>query len=239
MTVERSDIELREVKLLAGDAMEFSGYGAVFGNVDSHGDVIVRGAFSETLSIAKKSNRWPAMLLQHGGMGFSPEGMTPIGIWTSLEEDDYGLKVTGKLADTPRGREAYALLKMDPRPAIDSLSIGFRIKEFELRTRPEDPRRKLKKVDLLEISLVTFASNPKAKISDVKLDPRTLESALRSEVGLSSATAVKVVGLLKKHLRDGDEPVSADGQRDAKSDAKLEETLRRNIATLRSIQNGR
>ena len=57
------------------------------------------------------------MLMQHGGWGIGADDMTPVGIWTSLAEDGIGLKVEGKLADTPRGREAYALLKMTPRPA--------------------------------------------------------------------------------------------------------------------------
>ena len=96
--------------------MTFDGYGAVFGNVDSYGDVIQPGAFAESLAQSAKSGVWPAMLLQHGGWGMGAEDMTPIGIWTSLSEDGVGLKVSGKLADTARGREAYALLKMQPGP---------------------------------------------------------------------------------------------------------------------------
>ena len=68
----RGDFALRDVKFAAADgaeAMTFKGYGAIFGNVDSYGDVIVQGAFKRTLRDAKRDNNLPAMLLQHGGWG--------------------------------------------------------------------------------------------------------------------------------------------------------------------------
>jgi hypothetical protein len=108
--MRHSEFNLGEIKFAAGDGAEartFSGYGAVFNNVDSYGDVIDPGAFKKTLSEAKKSDAWPAMLLQHGGFGFNADDMTPIGIWTEMDEDENGLKITGKLADTQRGNEVY------------------------------------------------------------------------------------------------------------------------------------
>src|SRR5262245_57774079 len=107
-SIQRSAFDL-ELKLAGSDAaqMTFAGYGAVFGNVDAYGDVIQRGAFSDTLRDAHKSGRIPPLLLQHGGWQIDSESMTPIGIWTGLEEDETGLRVEGKLADTPRGREAF------------------------------------------------------------------------------------------------------------------------------------
>lgn len=194
---ERSACSLRDVKLAPPDTegMTFSGYGAVFGNVDSYGDVIQPGAFADTLSNAQKSGSWPAMLLQHGGMGVSADDMTPIGIWTGLSEDGHGLKVEGKFADTARGREAYALLKMQPRPAIDGLSIGYIAKEWAQRSKPEEPRRTLKKVELLEVSLVTFPANGKARVSAVKsLDnERDTERWLMQDAGLSRREARIVI----------------------------------------------
>src|SRR5689334_78429 len=111
------------------DAMTFAGYGAVFGNIDSYGDVIARGAFSSWLGdVDSKRQPWPAMLSQHGGFGVSSDDMTPVGVWTELSEDTTGLRVKGKLADTPRGREIYTLMKMKPA-AIKGLSIGYIAKE--------------------------------------------------------------------------------------------------------------
>lgn len=204
MAIERSSFNLRELKLAPSESKEmtFEGYGAVFGNVDSYGDVIQPGAFAESLAASAQSQVWPAMLLQHGGYGFGAEDMTPIGIWTSLSEDGVGLKVTGKLADTSRGREAYALLKMEPRPAISGLSIGYIAKEWQQRSKPEEPRRTLKKVDLLEVSLVTFPANGKARISAVKsLDEvaslRELEAYLREVGGFSKSEAIAIVSKAK------------------------------------------
>jgi len=213
----------------AGDAaaMEFSGYGAVFGNVDSYGDVIAPGAFAETLREAKGSGVWPAMLLQHGGglMG-SAEDMTPIGIWTQLEEDSHGLKVSGKLADTSRGRDLYTLMKMQPRSAINGLSIGYSPVEWATRTNPDEPRRTLKRVKLWEVSPVTFPANGKARVSDVKsATPSEIERTLRDAMGLSRAEA-------KAFMAEGFAGLKH--QRDAGGDSEeLAALVRRNITTLK------
>jgi len=209
-------------------AMTFSGYGAVFGNVDSYGDVLAAGCFAETLREAKGSGIWPAMLLQHGGgmFGGTAEDMTPIGIWTAMEEDNKGLVVEGKLADIPRGRDLYTLMKMQPRSAINGLSIGYVPVEWSVRTKPEEPRRTLKKVKLWEVSPVTFPANSKARVTDVKTAaPSEIERLLR-DAGLSSAEAKAFMakgfnGL--KGVRDAAEVADAD---------ELAALLRRNITTL-------
>lgn len=225
--IERHFVGLGEIKAVSDDEnedMTFSGYGAVFGNVDSYGDVIAKGAFAETLKLAKKSGVWPVMLSQHGGM-FGDDA-TPIGIYTEIREDDTGLWVEGKLANTPRGKEAYELLKMKPRPAYNGLSIGFRVKNSTEGTKPEEPRRTINSVDLLEVSLVTFPANDKARVLNVKneFNPRELEDGLR-DAGLSRADSVKAVAVLKSMLRrDGAVPETdpCDGEAEAKArDAEL------------------
>lgn len=178
-------------------AMSFSGYGAVFGNVDAHGDVIEPGAFSQFLAdLQAKKAAWPAMLSQHGGWQMTAEDMTPIGVWADFAEDGHGLKVTGQLADTPRGREMYALMKMAPRPAIDGMSIGYIAKEWEPRTKPEEPKRRLKRIDLVEVSLVTRPANGKARVSAVKgegMTERDFERLLTRDAGLSRSEAQVVI----------------------------------------------
>lgn len=190
---------LRELKFAADEgaqAMSFTGYGAVFGNVDSYGDVIEAGAFSKFLADVKSGNQpWPAMLSQHGGWQMSAEDMTPIGVWTDFAEDGHGLKVTGQLADTPRGIEMYKLMKMSPRPAIDGMSIGYIAKEWEPRSKPEDPKRKLKRIDLIEVSIVTRPANGKARVESVKNDwtERDFERLLTRDAGLSRSDALVVI----------------------------------------------
>lgn len=190
---------LRELKFAADEgaqAMSFTGYGAVFGNVDSYGDVIEAGAFSKFLADVKAGNQpWPAMLSQHGGWQMSAEDMTPIGVWTAFAEDGHGLKVTGQLADTPRGLEMYKLMKMSPRPAIDGMSIGYIAKEWEPRSKPEDPKRKLKRIDLIEVSMVTRPANGKTRVESVKNDwtERDFERLLTRDAGLSRSEALVVI----------------------------------------------
>jgi hypothetical protein len=228
MTIERMSVSLGEVKLAGADGdMTFSGYGAVFGNVDSYGDVIAKGAFKKTLADAKKSGIWPAMLSQHGGM--FGEDCTPIGVWTEMREDDVGLYVEGKLANTEKGKEAYELLKMTPRPAYSGLSIGFRAVDWAMQTKPEEPRRTLNAVDLLEVSLVTFPANTKARITSVKneFNPRIVEDGLR-EAGLSRSDSVKAVAVFKSMLlRDEAEPGTAPRDEDGSAELRsLAERIR-------------
>ena len=225
MTIEHMSVLLGEIKLAdaADEAKEmtFAGYGAVFGNVDSYGDVLEPGAFTATVKEAKSSGNWPAMLASHNGYSM------PIGVWTDMKEDSRGLWVEGKLANTERGREVYELLKMQPRPALSGLSIGYVARDYTLhqRTKSEEPRRKLKTVDLMEVSFVTFPANGKARVVSVKSEfqPRELEDGLR-EAGLSRADSVKAVSVIKSILqREAGEPESDPRDEDAAAEAKSTE----------------
>lgn len=220
---------LRDLKLApdgaGGSSMTFTGYGAVFNNVDSYGDVIVPGAFAQFISDAKAGRQpWPAMLSQHGGWGMGADDLTPVGIWNDLSEDGVGLKVEGKLADTPRGRDLHTLMKMDPRPAIDGLSIGYIPKEWEPRSKPEEPRRRLKRIDVIEISPVTFPANRLARVASVKsvdelLTLADIEDYLRDAGGFSRGEAKGLIARIK-----------AAGPREA--DAGADENLARFVREL-------
>lgn len=213
--MQRLDVGF-EVKL-AGDpdaGMTFSGYGAVFGNLDSYGDVIAKGAFRNTLRDARKSGIWPAMLSQHGSFLGGDDNM-PIGVWTEMVEDDTGLKVEGRLADTTRGRDVYTLLKMQPRPAINGLSIGFMPKAWDSRTKPEEPRRTLREVRLLEVSLVTFPANERARVTSVKSADeirtiREFEAFLRDAGGFSRDAAKAIAAGGFKATTDPRDEADAD-----------------------------
>lgn len=210
MHIERKRVAFTEILVeekqdgAATEEMRFKGYGAVFGNVDSYGDVIEQGAFEKTLKAAQKSGDFPSMLLQHGGWGMTAQDMMPVGVWDSLQEDSKGLASEGILAPIQRGIEAYTLLKMKPRPAITGLSIGYIPKKFTVGTKPEEPRRKLHEVDLLEISLVTWPANGKARISSVKsggdFTEREFEQFMQ-DAGLSRKEARVVMTHGFRHLK--------------------------------------
>lgn len=210
------------------NTMSFEGYGAVFGNIDAYGDVIEPGAFAAYLSDAQNEKQaWPSMLLQHGGWGMTAEDMMPAGVWTDLGEDGKGLKSAGTLAEIQKSRDAYTLMKMKPRPAIDGLSIGYYAREWSERSKPEDPRRTLKRIDLVEISLVTFPANGKARVSGVKSigeTEREIENWLTRDAGFSRREARIAINQGFKSLI---------GKQDAAGElGELAEMIRRNTQTL-------
>ena len=138
----------------------FEGYASLFGVADMSRDVVEPGAFRE--SLARRGARGVKLLWQH-------DPSTPIGRWLSLVEDARGLKVSGRLSlAVTRARELHALMR---EGAIDGLSIGFRTERF--RTDPANGQRRLLKIDLWEVSLVTFPMLPGARVSAVKSAGKT------------------------------------------------------------------
>ena len=133
---------------------EFSGYAAVFGNVDSGGDIIEKGAFTKT--IAEDFARIK-ILSQHNSYDL------PIGKPLELREDEKGLYIRGKISDTQTGRDIRTLLKDG---VLAELSIGYDAVDFEWDG--DSGIRHLKEIKLWEVSIVTWAMNDQAKINDVK-----------------------------------------------------------------------
>lgn len=145
------------IKAISEDGL-FSGYGSVFGVVDSYGESVEPGAFAASLAAIQQRGRPVPVLWQH-------RSAQPIGIYTKLVEDDKGLYVEGKLLkdDVQQAKEAYALMSAG---AVSGLSIGYYVTDdsFDEKTRV----RKLKGLDLVEISLVTFPANEEARVDAVK-----------------------------------------------------------------------
>lgn len=178
-----------EVKSINDDGT-VEGYGSVFGVKDSYSDIIQKGAFENSIKTHQTGKSMPALLWQH-------DSSQPIGVWTEMSEDDNGLKVKGRLAmDTEKGKEAYSLLKMG---AISGLSIGY-ITNAYLYDEKTDVRT-LTDVDLWEVSLVTFPSNTKARVTHVKSadDAQTLKDAERilRDSGFSKQDATSFVSRVK------------------------------------------
>ena len=143
----------------AGDgAMLVEGYGAYFNNIDGYGDVIVPGAFADTLAASQSAGKTIPMLYQH-------QSDKVAGIWTHLAEDGRGLAVKGRLLPTTLGRDTYIEMK---EKAVTGLSIGFTTLDSSPRVNASDPKRTIKKVHLWEVSPVTFPANDKARVTDVK-----------------------------------------------------------------------
>jgi len=167
-----------------GDDGIFEGYGAIFGNEDSWGDIISPGAFVKTLADYQAKCRKPKMLWQH-------DRKEIIGTWETITEDDKGLFVKGRLFkdEIGRAKEAYALVKAGE---LDGLSIGFYARDYSIDEK--NWVRTIKEAELLEISLVTFPANEDALVSAVKAAStiktiRQFEEFLRDEGGYSAKEA--------------------------------------------------
>lgn len=200
-----------------GDDGSVSGYASVFNVVDSYRELVMPGAFKTSLADAKRAKRSIKMLYQH-------DPYQPIGVWNVVQEDSTGLHVDGRLLIdvSPKAAEVYGLVR---ERAIDELSIGYR----EIETVKLPNALGLKKLDLKEVSIVTFgALGRAAHIDEIKSileggqmpTVREFEGLLR-DAGFSRSKAEAIAASAKPHLRG--EP-----------GAKADEEMRRFINALRA-----
>jgi len=196
MKLKQKDFTLN-VKEISEDGT-FTGYGSVFDVVDSYRDIVAKGAFVKSLNKHKEKGTMPALLWQHNSA-------EPLGVFTSMEEDDIGLKLTGQIAmKTQRGAEAYELMKMK---AVSGLSIGFvpQVETFDKKSGITT----LTEVDLWETSLVTFPANDEARVDGVKSIEqlsciKDVEAHLRDS-GMSKRESQAVISRVKSLARSDSE----------------------------------
>ncbi|MGE3710745.1 MAG: HK97 family phage prohead protease [Hyphomicrobiaceae bacterium] len=162
---------------------EFQGYASLFNREDLGHDIVLPGAFRE--SLVERGAAGIKMLFQH-------DPAQPVGVWTKVKEDARGLWVHGRLmTEVARAREVLALMRAG---AIDGLSIGFRMIKGH---RDRFGVRRLEKVDLWEVSIVTFPMQPGARVSAVESDPfrgrapttREFERWLTQDAGFTRSEA--------------------------------------------------
>ena len=192
----KRDIQYRTMLIRADGEDErsgFTGHASVFGNIDSYGTAIAKGAFKK--SIKERGDRIP-VLWQH-------DSYIPIGKPTELKEDATGLYVDASIVtDTTYGRDAMALLKQG---VPLGLSIGFETIKSRAYEEADDDAldwseapsffatpdgrqyvRVIEEVRLWEFSVVTFPANEQATIDDVR-----------------SLAEVDLLSTLTEALRDG------------------------------------
>lgn len=129
-----------------------SGYASVFNAKDHQGDVILPGAFEQSVKEHNNNVRKIRLLWQH-------ESAQPIGTIDKIHEDSHGLYFDASInCMVAKGKEAAALLNQG---AVDSTSIGFTTLESSFNKLGT---RLISQVSLWEISVVTFAANDQAKI---------------------------------------------------------------------------
>lgn len=204
-----------EIKALGEDGT-FEGYASTFGGIDAYDDTIEPGAFTET--IAQKT---PALLWQH-------DSGDVIGVIDKLREDGYGLYMKAHLLieDISKAKEAHILLKAK---ALSGLSIGYVPVEYWYEKNDKarwGEVRHLKKIDLWEISIVTFPADSGAGVTGVKsfsdMGIREIEDTLR-DAGLSRREAKSLISRCKEFQRDAENGAD-DGNTEIKS--ALEDLLK-------------
>ncbi len=186
------------------DSFEWSGYVAGYGNVDSYGDVIVKGAFAKTIG-----KTVPAMF----------EHSTIVGKMKAIREDEYGLAVEGKMlpkdAQNPRVGDVSAMLRWmmsndDKFGSIDyKMSVGVRVIKSSNGEMGGQKVKFLEELELVEGSVVMFPANENAIITNFKSDSflavsdiekmseRELEAAFKSGVKMSDNLAKSVISKIK------------------------------------------
>lgn len=194
------DITLTDAELKFDAARNglFEGYASTFGGVDEYNDTIVAGAYKDTLARKK-----PMMFYGH-----NPGRV--IGKWIHAAEDTKGLHVVGEL--TPGNSDAQDVYASMKHGALSGMSIGFRVPKGGAEEK--DGRRFLKKIDLIEISVVSLPADHAAQINSVKSSIDSIaklsdcEDILR-EAGFSKSDAVAFIARTKAVAQGEPEELAA------------------------------
>jgi hypothetical protein len=185
-------IETKEISEGGRKFSTFKGYASTFGNIDRVKDVVVKGAFIESLKIMIPELLW----------GHDWEN-PPIGVLTKCYEDDKGLYIEAKMPlddDFVRGR----IVPQMKVGSIKTMSIGYSTDDYNYDENSGICY--LMKLTLWEVSLVTIPANSQAIVTDMKSlkdvsNLRELEAYLKN-YGHSRKECVIIISKLKEFMRD-------------------------------------
>lgn len=154
--------QLFEAKAADNDQGEFSGIASVYGVEDLGGDVVVKGAFTKTIS----ENPVIPILNHH-----KPDQVIGMG---EVKEWQGKLMLKGKLdMEDPAAREIFRKMKTDllgnGKKMIDGLSIGYKTIKSSFQEVEDRLVRHLQEVKLFEVSIVTFPMQLQARMKQQAL----------------------------------------------------------------------
>ena len=187
-----------EVRAEDGKAAKISGYAARFNepSVFMYGfrERILPGAFADSLRDHDQRALW-----QHDTarvLGRVKAGT--LRLW----EDDQGLRFELDPPDTSDGRDAVTLIA---RGDVDQMSFGFNV-AMDGDTWAEDdqgmPMRSLRKVNLMEISPVTWPAYPTTTVDLMRSAPEWVQRALQpAGDDIASGTARARLNRLRRTLQ--------------------------------------
>jgi hypothetical protein len=166
---ERKSLALVEAKVAGDGTGTVEGLASTFGNVDSYGDTVERGAYLDTI---------PGFLVD-GFVAWAHDWENPVATPTSAVETERGLYLTAAFHSDPAAQRARTIAaERLERGKSMGLSIGYEALEWEMR-KVETPYRGpygeltdmvrvLKKIKLFEVSLVTVPADESARVTGAK-----------------------------------------------------------------------
>jgi HK97 family phage prohead protease len=160
-----------EVKALDEAAGTITLYAAIFGNLDRQGDIIEPGAFRNLPEFV--ADGW--LDLNHHNYSL------PIGTIEAATQDAKGLLVTARFHTTEEAQKCRTVVRerMDRGKTV-KCSIGYRTIDAAFEQRDGDMVRRLKSIEVFEVSVVNLPANPMAEVTGVKGVERLSE--LKAEV---------------------------------------------------------
>lgn len=176
-----------------------SGYLASFGNKDSDGDVIIKGAFAKSIAERGPNSstaRKVAYLYQH-------DMSKPIGRFKTLMEDETGLYFEAELDNIPLANDVLSQYKSG---TLNQHSIGFRYIWDKVQYDEQNSAFVVKEVDLFEGSVVTMGANENTPYIGVKSEQlESYEEELRRETEaalkhLPFEDGYKIRQIISKHI---------------------------------------
>ncbi len=151
-----------------------TGYLAAFNNIDTDGDLLIKGCFAKSLTergVDSTAGNKIAHLWQH-------KMDEPIGNYTVLKEDDYGLYFEAQYDDVPKANQALTQFKSG---TLNNFSIGYGYVWDKMEYDEEQNCIVYKEINLYEGSVVTLAANPMAMYTGLKSEQKANEIQLLKE----------------------------------------------------------
>lgn len=166
---------------------QFTAYASVFGNVDSYGDIVVNGAFAETLKDWAASGNVLPLLFGHN----MSDPDYNIGHIVKAEEDEHGLLVTAEIdLESPKGAQVYRLIK---GRRVSQMSFAYEVLDAAPVEKDGTEAWELRRLKLYEVSVVPIGANQETEVLTVK----AAAAALAGEVKEGRVLAAKHIDSLR------------------------------------------
>lgn len=179
---------------------------------DSYGDIVKKGAFTETLK-KRKATGHPFPLC------FNHDFDQIIGAVIEAEEDDYGLKIRASFLNTPAAQEKRELVK---EGIVWQFSFAYSVLGAEAPTEEEKRQgiyQILTKLDLYEVSLVPVPANQTAIVTEIKNNEGVEIKAGKRNSAKDEALIRDAISALQALLDNADDP----GEDESKANGAPEE----------------